>query len=103
MEIRPDFKQPKRIRDPEASRRKLLQEPLCRNCRKQATDGHHILLRSQGGDDVEDNILPVCHQCHRDFHDARLELRVTLDERLYVLTKLGQNPGTVYLERRNYV
>jgi hypothetical protein len=36
------------------------------------------------------------------YHDGNITLRINLDERLYVLTKLGQNPGTVYLEKRRY-
>jgi 5-methylcytosine-specific restriction endonuclease McrA len=99
-----DFKAPKRVRDSAAIERKVKAEPLCRACRlERAVDGHHVLLRSQGGDDVEDNIVPLCRSCHRDYHEARIGLRITLDERLYVLTKLGQQPGLVYLERRRYV
>jgi 5-methylcytosine-specific restriction endonuclease McrA len=98
-----DWKPERRIRDSAAVQRKVMSVPLCRACRlEKATDGHHVLLRSQGGDDVEDNILPLCRGCHRDYHDGRLDLTLSLDERLYVLTKLGQNPGTVYLERRRY-
>jgi hypothetical protein len=98
-----DPKPPKRIRDRDALLRKLASSPLCRNgCGDRATDPHHILLRSQGGDDVEDNILPLCRLCHRMYHDGNITLRINLDERLYVLTKLGQNPGTVYLEKRRY-
>ena len=94
----------RRIRDSAAIERKVKAEPLCRACRlERAVDGHHVLLRSQGGDDVEDNIVPLCRACHRDYHEARIGLRITLDERLYVLTKLGQQPGLVYLERRRYV
>jgi 5-methylcytosine-specific restriction endonuclease McrA len=98
-----DFKAPKRIRDSAAIERKVKSEPLCRACRlERAVDGHHVLLRSQGGDDLEENIVPICRSCHRDYHDGRIGLRLTLDERLYVLTKLGQNPGTAYLEKRRY-
>jgi 5-methylcytosine-specific restriction endonuclease McrA len=98
-----DFKAPARIRDSAAIQRKVVSEPLCRACRlEKAVDPHHVLLKSQGGDDLEDNIVPLCRACHRDYHEARIGIRLTLDERLYVLTKLGQNPGTVYLEKRRY-
>ena len=30
---------------------------------------HHILRRSQGGDDSDDNLLAVCKACHRWIHD----------------------------------
>lgn len=98
-----DPKPVKRIRDRGAIKRKLSEHPHCRNCQDMATDPHHILLRSNSGDDVEDNILPLCRSCHRLYHDGRITLRITLDERLYVLTKLGQTAGTDYMERRHYV
>jgi 5-methylcytosine-specific restriction endonuclease McrA len=98
-----DWKPEPRIRDSAAIQRKVMSEPLCRACRlEKAVDGHHVLLKSQSGDDIEDNIVPLCRACHRDYHEARIGIRLTLDERLYVLTKLGQNPGTVYLENRRY-
>lgn len=98
-----DPKPERRIRDSGAIRSKVESEPLCRTgCGEKATDGHHVLLRSQRGDDLPENILPLCHRCHRDYHDARIGLQLSLEEKLYVLTKLGQEPGMAYLERRRY-
>lgn len=97
-----DFKAPARIRDDLAAKRKLVRFPICRNCPQKATDAHHILLRSQGGDDVEDNLIPLCRQHHFEYHNADISVRVNLDEKLYVLTKLGQVAGMDYLERRRY-
>lgn len=98
-----DWKPKPRIRDSAAVERKVASEPLCRVCRAQkATDGHHALLRSQGGDDTEENIVPLCRMCHRAYHDARIGIRLNLDEKLYILTKLGQEPGMAYLEKRRY-
>ncbi len=97
-----DPRPPKRICDPEVIRQKVA-GAHCRNCQDMAFDGHHILLKSKSGDDHEDNIMPLCRHCHRLYHDGNITLRVTLDERLYVLTKLGQVAGTDYLERRRYV
>ena len=86
-----DFKPKRRIRDSAAIERKVVSEPICRACGlEKAVDGHHVLLRSQGGDDLEDNIVALCRACHRDYHDARIGIRLSLDERLYVLTKLGR-------------
>jgi len=44
----------------------------CRVCRDPASNGsvhasiqfHHLVPRSQGGDDVADNIVPLCRDCH---------------------------------------
>ena len=77
---------------------------MCRACKiNPATDGHHIVLRSSGGDDVEDDIIGLCRACHTDYHAAHIGLKLTLDEQLYVLTKLGQGAGKAYMERRRYV
>jgi 5-methylcytosine-specific restriction endonuclease McrA len=96
-----DFKAQRRIRDSAAIERKVVSEPLCRACRlEKAVDGHHVLLRSQSGDDVETNIVPLCRACHRDYHEARIGITLNLEERLYVLGKLGQEPGMAYLKKR---
>lgn len=41
-------------------------------CFELATEGHHILPRSRGGEDTIDNCAPVCHCCHRRIHDYPL-------------------------------
>jgi 5-methylcytosine-specific restriction endonuclease McrA len=33
-------------------------------CQLRATEGHHILARSQGGRHDAGNCLPACHACH---------------------------------------
>ena len=32
--------------------------------RKSELTGHHIIMRSKGGEISEDNILIACHKCH---------------------------------------
>ena len=67
----------------------------CRICRRVESNGsvhstielHHLVRRSQGGDDVADNIVPLCGACHRDYHNGRLggvSIRMTSSERRYV-------------------
>src|SRR6478752_5264783 len=54
-----DPKPSARIVDPQAGLEKLGREGRCRLCLKPWTQGltrHHLVKRSQGGDDVEDNI-----------------------------------------------
>jgi 5-methylcytosine-specific restriction endonuclease McrA len=34
-------------------------------------DMHHRKLRSQGGDDSEENCILVCRGCHNDIHDGK--------------------------------
>ena len=56
---------------------------------------HHLVARIHGGDDLEENIVPVCLECH-DFvtrgepHALHaLEASLTDSERGYVRRKLG--------------
>jgi hypothetical protein len=81
---------------------KLLAERECRQCGKPASDPHHLLLRSQGGDDVEENIIPLCRRDHDLVHawdaDTRIELggKIHDDEIAYVVGKLGFDGASVY-------
>lgn len=73
----------------------------CRVCGEGGTTLHHLVPRSLGGDDVADNIVPLCGDgtrgCHgaveaRD-HQALRELRLSLTpgELKYVLRKKGSD------------
>ena len=45
---------------------------LCEDCKTaRATDPHHVVFRSHGGDDSEENLRALCRPCH----DARHGLR----------------------------
>lgn len=52
----------------------------CQCCRGRHRDSrlevHHILFRSQGGSDEEDNLITLCHTCHKALHDGRLTLNL---------------------------
>ena len=56
---------------------------------------HHLVARVHGGDDVEDNIVPLCGNCHslvtRRSRPALRSLSESLSdfERGYVLRKVG--------------
>lgn len=39
-------------------------EVCSREFRKSELTGHHIIMRSKGGEISEDNILIACHNCH---------------------------------------
>jgi 5-methylcytosine-specific restriction endonuclease McrA len=42
---------------------------LCEGCGKvQATQMHHRLYRSQGGDERPENLLHLCLECHQSAH-----------------------------------
>jgi hypothetical protein len=108
----PDPKPRPRIRDTNATRRKVREDPSCRCCGRRGSDAHHVLFRSQGGDDVEDNIVTLCAECHgtlhrsaidADRHHTRAEIgsRLTAAEIHYMVERLGEDPARVYL-RRHY-
>jgi len=37
-----------------------------------ALDVHHIIFKSQGGTDNEDNLVTLCKKCHNDIHAGKL-------------------------------
>lgn len=90
----------KRIRDPEAVQRKVAGSS-CRICGRTASDGHHVVLRSQGGDDIEANIVPLCHECHMRYHGGGgQKIKLTTEEFRYVIAKLGREAGLAYMQKR---
>lgn len=88
--------------DSSARDRKLAADPTCRATGNRATDGHHILLRSQGGDDVEDNILPLSNKPHGTYHTkGRLPgVKLTDRETAYLAGKLGVEGAADYIRRK---
>lgn len=89
--------------DSTARDRKLASDQTCRATGKRATDGHHILLRSQGGDDVEDNILPLSHGAHVEtYHRTGVlpGVKLTDAEYAYLVSKLGEQAAADYIERK---
>ena len=77
----------------------------CRVCNDPGSNGHlygriqfhHVVSRAQGGDDVQDNIVPLCPTCHvfvtcRMPESVRL-LLASLDdaEYSYAVTKAGED------------
>lgn len=46
----------------------LCEAKVHEDCTGRAEHAHHILLRSQGGSDGQENLLAVCHACHGWIH-----------------------------------
>lgn len=42
-----------------------------KNCQLQT---HHIIFRSRGGTDDENNMITLCKECHKGIHDGTIEL-----------------------------
>lgn len=121
-----DPKPEPRIRDSAALARARLLWDECASCGKPPANGHHVIPRSEGGDDVEANIVLVCGsgswRCHGALHGAPYQdgarrwstaevyaavgafiLANRPDTIEYVLTKLGWTAGREYLQRRYYL
>lgn len=41
---------------------------------------HHIIFRSQQGEDLIDNYVSLCFRCHEDVHYRRIELQIERQE-----------------------
>jgi 5-methylcytosine-specific restriction endonuclease McrA len=37
----------------------------------QQLEVHHLLFRSHGGEDLEENLITLCHSCHSALHGRR--------------------------------
>ena len=68
----------------------------CRICRRVEGNGsvhskielHHLIRRSQGGDDVAENIVPLCGECHRWLHaGGHAALRLEPAEKAYLRSR----------------
>jgi HNH endonuclease len=83
---------------------KCYREGACRVCRRASWERHHLIPRSQGGADVEENIAPICFDCHRAFHSSpnwreyasAVRATMRLEEVLYVTRAKGE----AWLDRR---
>lgn len=73
----------------------------CRVCTAYAFDSvidpHHLVFREDAGDDVPENIVPLCRGCHEALHKrapaiARLLLsKLTDAEYAYMVTRGGED------------
>lgn len=110
----PDPKRARRIVSSSAGADKAARERVCRACRstRRSTawwyriQRHHLVPRAQGGDDVAENLVPICPACHDDLEHAggaiarkvRVALRARmLDEEVaYIVMRKGEG----WLDRR---
>ena len=49
----------------------------CQFCKGKHKDSklevHHIIFRSKGGSDEQDNLITLCHTCHKNLHDDKIK------------------------------
>ena len=115
-DVVPDPKPPRRIVDDglmaEMRNAGLSGECPCVACGERLTEPHHVRLRSQGGDDVEGNIVFLCGKCHGEYHRRGhdTEVRFLLGRflrsdrgryvRAYLVGKLGRKGAQSYMQRQ---
>lgn len=96
-----------RIRDPNLLRLLHFEWDECVICGvTQPLHLHHVLFRSQGGDDIRANLLMLCVDCHHGYHTRRGDgfgLRLTQyirdnrpDTQQYLAKKLGAGGAQVW-------
>lgn len=53
---------------------------ICQHCKGRRKDSklevHHIIYRSNGGSDEEDNLITLCHTCHKGVHSKSIKLKL---------------------------
>ena len=50
----------------------------CKTKNKNVTlEVHHIIFRSNGGSDDENNLITLCHNCHKDLHNGKINPKFT--------------------------
>ncbi len=53
---------------------------ICQYCKGKKKDSklevHHIIYRSNGGSDDEDNLVTLCHTCHSNLHHGKIKLKL---------------------------
>lgn len=53
----------------------------CQCCRGKHKDSklevHHVIFRSNGGSDEQENLITLCHTCHKALHDDKLNISLT--------------------------
>ena len=98
-----DPKREKRIRDPELVRSMHFVFEECCICGNVLFSVHHVLKRLQGGDDVKENLVPLCGSgttgCHGDVEGAERAACAALGrylkvERPDVISYLGLRLGS---------
>jgi 5-methylcytosine-specific restriction endonuclease McrA len=94
--MRPDPKPEPRVIDQAAGLEKVWTEGRCRLCGyRRSLARHHLVKRSQGGDDVDANLVPLCVACH-DGVESSLGFRALLrrvlrpEEWAYIVAKIGE-------------
>lgn len=74
MSLKAVPKPEKRIRNRALLKAMREEIPYCERCGAPGHGGlHHIKYRSQSGDDIRENLIRLCYQCHYGIHHANYD------------------------------
>ena len=74
LSVRAVPKPQKRIKDKVLLRAMRKEITWCERCgRSGYIEAHHIKHRSQSGDDIRENLIRLCYQCHYGIHHANYD------------------------------
>lgn len=75
----------------------LVKNGWCACCGKGTleTEWHHIIFRSQGGDESDENILEVCRECHAKIHAGEISKDEVAFARLTAGSYLKENQRVI--------
>ena len=64
------------------------ENPKCANCLSiESVSAHHIIFRSEGGDDSLSNLISLCFHCHRMAHDGYYIKNTKKESTIYISAK----------------
>lgn len=119
--VKADPKPSARVRDLSVFREFYGFPRECVCCGIRRGEAHHLIHRSQSGDDVMGNLIPLCGPCHRayhgtSYHSAFYQRKITGGEvksqiarfvrgesgeyhRAYLIAKLGMYRAEAFVQR----
>ena len=85
------FTKVKRINDPQAI--EDARRPYCQYCGLSRTDiayhVHHIKTKKSGGDDILENLICLCPECHTKAHAGMIKKQDLIDLKLADMKRRG--------------
>lgn len=90
---------PKKKRIVDKTLVEMVRSMRCAACGKRPSDPHHVTTRGAGGDDTPENLMPLCHQHHVEWHLSPAKAIVTYAGIREWLLKMERNDILERVER----
>lgn len=103
---RKSLQKKKKIKKKSNLKKCVQDNPRCRYCgSSNEVSAHHIVFRSQGGDDAMGNLITLCFECHRKVHDGYYDdtnFVTPKDFIIYILDKINDKRYESVLKELTY-